>query len=83
MPSYKRIKNAQRDVPDQRDWMYRSPLIQLKDYLNPPENLNILDQKRWCLYRIRRRGRYQPALCGCRARRQGQPAHALRDGQAS
>ena len=45
MPKYKRIKNAQPDVPDQRDWMYEPPLIQLREALSPPENLHILDQK--------------------------------------
>ena len=45
MPKYKRKKNAQPDVPDKRDWMYRAPLIQLKKTLDPPENLVILDQK--------------------------------------
>jgi pimeloyl-ACP methyl ester carboxylesterase len=47
MPRYERIKNAQPDVPDQRDWMYEPPLIQLRDTIPapPPEQLHILDQK--------------------------------------
>ena len=42
--SRKRPKNAQRDVPDSRDWMYEPALIRLPDSLDPPQNLRILDQ---------------------------------------
>ncbi|MGD2136954.1 MAG: C1 family peptidase [Gammaproteobacteria bacterium] len=40
-----RVKNAQPDVPDQRDWMYQPALIELEEAINPPVDLHILDQK--------------------------------------
>ena len=45
MPSNKRVKNVQQDVPDTRDWMYQPALIPLARSLDPPDNLQILDQK--------------------------------------
>ena len=40
-----RIKNAQPDVPDQRDWIYQPALIELEEAIGPPVDLHILDQK--------------------------------------
>ncbi|MDX2457027.1 MAG: C1 family peptidase [Gammaproteobacteria bacterium] len=40
-----RVKNAQPDVPDQRDWIYQPALIELEDAIGPPVDLHILDQK--------------------------------------
>ena len=45
MPKYKRVKNVQPDVPDSRDRLYQPPLTPLKNSLDPPPNLHILDQK--------------------------------------
>lgn len=42
MSDFKRILNAQSDVPDQRDWIYQPSLIQLKESADPPEDLIIL-----------------------------------------
>jgi len=39
------IKNATADVPDIRDRIYEPPLIQLKECIDPPKDLHILDQK--------------------------------------
>lgn len=39
-----RIKNAQQDVPDSRDWMYEPALIKLPPSMGPPKGLHILDQ---------------------------------------
>jgi len=38
------VRNAQADVPDQRDWIYRPALIELEEVINPPVDLHILDQ---------------------------------------
>ncbi len=38
--------NADIDIPDIRDWIYRPALIRLKTELPPPANLQILDQKK-------------------------------------
>ena len=40
-----RIKNAQPDAPDQRDWVYQPALIELEEAINPPVDLHILDQR--------------------------------------
>lgn len=42
MPEYP--KTACQDAPDDRDWIYRPPLLQLPPIIDPPENLRILDQ---------------------------------------
>ena len=44
MPNGKWKKNATRDVPDLRDWIYEPPLIHLKSRLDYPSNLKILNQ---------------------------------------
>ena len=47
MATYKRIKNTQPDVPDNRDWIYQPALIPLAEYIDPVVHTrrNILDQK--------------------------------------
>ncbi|MCA9471756.1 MAG: C1 family peptidase [Nitrospirales bacterium] len=45
MADYKRVKNVEPDVPDIRDWPYQPALIPLTDAIDPPGNLQILDQK--------------------------------------
>jgi pimeloyl-ACP methyl ester carboxylesterase len=47
MAGYKRIKNAQADVPDTRDWIYQPTLMKLKDFIDPDVHTrrSILDQK--------------------------------------
>ena len=39
------LTNVQADYPDQRDWIYRPPLIELPERLASPENLHILNQR--------------------------------------
>lgn len=47
MASYKRVTNANADVPDIRDWIYQPALIHLNEYVDPQVHTrrNILDQK--------------------------------------
>ncbi len=47
MAEYKRVKNAQADVPDIRDWIYQPALIHLEEFIDPQVHTrrNILDQK--------------------------------------
>jgi hypothetical protein len=47
MARYKRIKNTQADVPDNRDWIYQPALIELAEFIDPlvQTRRNILDQK--------------------------------------
>jgi len=47
MAKYKRIKNAQVDVPDNRDWIYQPALIELEKFIDPQVHTRriILDQK--------------------------------------
>ncbi|WP_447970192.1 C1 family peptidase [Nitrospira sp. M1] len=45
MPNYKRLKNVLQDVPDARDWLYQPALIPLKQSVDAPKGLYILDQK--------------------------------------
>ena len=47
MAKYKRIKNTQADVPDSRDWIYQSALINIAEFIDPVVHTrrNILDQK--------------------------------------
>lgn len=40
----KRIKNAQADVPDARDWLYQPALIKLPSAMDVADDLHILDQ---------------------------------------
>ena len=47
MAKYKRIKNTQADVPDNRDWIYQPALIELAEFIDPLVHTRriILDQK--------------------------------------
>ncbi len=47
MAKYKRIKNTQADVPDNRDWIYQPALIDIKQFIDPQTSAlrKILNQK--------------------------------------
>ncbi len=45
MPESKWKTRVKADVPDIRDWMYSPPLLQLKETIDPPRDLYILNQK--------------------------------------
>jgi len=39
------IINVAPDLPDSRDWVYQPALLNLKQFIDPPRNLHILNQK--------------------------------------